>query len=198
MPDESLPDAFVEDGGRLVVRRWTVADAPALHEAIVANVDHLRPWMPWIAFEPQTVDQRVALIDGWDRVWEAGGDVVLGAFQEGAVVGSTGLHRRIGPAGLEIGYWIDHCHLRRGLAGRVSRLLTTGAFTVPGITHVEIHCDEANTASAGVPSKLGFTYVGSIAVPVLAPAETGRHRVYRMTRVEWLAASSAGRRSGRR
>jgi len=183
MDEEPLPDLF--DAGDLVVRRWTVTDAAALHEAIVKNTEHLRPWMPWIAFEPQTVDQRAELIAGWERDWERGGDVVLGVFLDGRVVGSTGLHRRIGPNGLEIGYWIDRDHLGRGLAPRVSRLLTTAAFAMPGITVVEIPCDEANTASARVPIKLGFTYVGNIDAPALAPAETGSHRVHRMTRDEW-------------
>jgi ribosomal-protein-serine acetyltransferase len=55
------------DDGDLVLQAWTVEDAAALHEAVVASVDHLRPWMPWIAAEPQTVEQRAALIAGWER-----------------------------------------------------------------------------------------------------------------------------------
>ncbi len=180
---DPLPDWF-EDGD-LVVRRWTVGDAPVLHDAITANVEHLRPWMSWIASEPQTVEQRVALIEQWDQDWRAGGDVVLGVFLDSVVVGSTGLHKRIGPDGLEIGYWIDREHLGRGLARRVSALLTTAAFTLPEITHVQIPCDQDNTASARVPEKLGFTYLGSVDAPIVAPSETGSHRVYRMNRSDW-------------
>ncbi len=182
---DSLPDRFEEDD--LLVRRWTVDDATALHEAIRANVEHLRPWMPWIAFEPQSVDQRVALIEQWEQGWRGGGDVVLAVFLDGAAVGSTGLHRRLGPDGLEIGYWIDREHLGRGLAPQVSALLTTAAFTRPEIYHVQIPCDQANTASARVPEKLGFTFVGTIDAPIAAPSETGTHRVYRMTRSDWAA-----------
>jgi RimJ/RimL family protein N-acetyltransferase len=58
---------------------------------------------------------------------------------------------------LEIGYWIHAGFLRRGLATRVSCLLTDAAFTVAGIERVEIHHDKANVASAGVPRRLGFT-----------------------------------------
>ncbi|MBI2704961.1 MAG: GNAT family N-acetyltransferase [Actinobacteria bacterium] len=181
-----LPEWFEDDD--LFVRRWTVDDAPALHEAINANIEHLRPWMPWIAFEPQTVEQRVALIEQWEKDWRAGGDVVLGVLLDGVVVGSTGLHRRIGPDGLEIGYWIDHSHVGRCLAPRVSAVLTTAAFTLPEITHVEISCDQANTASARVAQKLGFTYIGNIDAPIVAPSEIGSHRVYRMTRSTWAGS----------
>jgi len=116
--------------------------------------------------------------------------VVLGVFVHDHPVGGTGLHRRIGPAGLEIGYWISADHLGMGLATTVSRMLTTGAFTIPEIGHVEIHCDEANVASSRVPERLGFTYTGNVDRPITAPAETGSHRVYRMTRDEWSTAGT--------
>lgn len=51
--------------GRIVVRLWRSDDAAALHQAIVESTEHLRPWRPWIAPEPLTVDQRRALIEEW-------------------------------------------------------------------------------------------------------------------------------------
>ena len=229
----------VEDGD-LVLRRWEPPDAPALHDAVLANLDHLRPFMPWVAFEPLTVDERVALIEQWERDRLAGGDVLLGVFLVdpavdttdltappvlaspttsaaptapvvatglteltgpstvsagstgslqpkscSVIVGGSGLHRRIGPHGLEIGYWIDHRRQRAGLATRVARLLTTTAFALPGIDTVEIHCDAANAASARIPEKLGFALADTTSVPVKAPGERGEERVYRMTRTAW-------------
>lgn len=181
-----LPDRF--DDGELVVRRWVVGDARALHQAIRRNVDHLRPWMPWIALEPQSLDQRKALIQTWEDDWRRGGDVVLAVLVEREVAGSAGLHRRIGANGLEIGYWIDKDRVGEGLATRVARLLTSAAFSVPGIERVEIPCDAQNHRSRRVPEKLGYTFVGLRPAPVLAPAETGQHRVHRMLRTDWPAA----------
>jgi ribosomal-protein-serine acetyltransferase len=192
MPTAPLPDRF--EDGELVVRRWTADDAPALHAAIVRNVDHLRPWMPWIALEPQTIEQRAERLAAWDQDWKDGGDIALGVFQDGAAVGGTGLRRRIGPDGLVIGYWIDRDNRGQGLATRVARLLTTAAFTVPGITHVEIPCDQANIASRRVPEKLGFTHVRDVPRPPLAPAETGTQRVHRMTRGAWMSGLGASNR----
>lgn len=45
---------------RLLVRCWDPADAALLNEAIAANLDHLRPWMPWAANAPVSLDEQIA------------------------------------------------------------------------------------------------------------------------------------------
>jgi len=115
---ERLPETMASD--RLTLRRWVPDDAAALCAAVEENLEHLRPWMPWIAGEPKTVEARVALINQWTNEWERGGDVVVGALLEGIIVGSTGLHRRRGPDVLEIGYWVDHRYVRQGIATELS------------------------------------------------------------------------------
>ncbi len=161
-PMQPLPSSV--ETKRLVLRCWTVDDAEALATAITESLEHLRPWMPWAAFEPLPIEERRALITRWDQEWEAGGDVVLGVFLDGTPIGGTGLHRRIGPDGLEIGYWIHADHTRQGYATEVAAALTDLAFTVDGITRVEIHHDQANVASQGVPRTLGYEYVTKKAV----------------------------------
>ena len=111
-----------------------------------------------------------------------GGDSVLGLFVDGAVAGSFGLHRRRGPETLEIGYWVHVDHLRQGLATRAAGLLSEAALSVPGITRVEIHHDKANTASAGVPRKLGYQLVGERPDRPEAPGEIGIDCVWRLGR----------------
>jgi ribosomal-protein-serine acetyltransferase len=182
-----LPDEIEAYG--LVLRRWRPSDAQAMHDAVVANTDHLRPWMAWIALEPMSVDDRRALVLQWEQAWSEGGDVLLAVWRDGVVVGSTGLHQRIGEGGLEIGYWVDVDHLRRGIATATARAATDLAFTVPGIDRVEIHHDVENLASRGVPAGLGFRDVGEQDSPreERAPAETGRDRMWRMTREDWLS-----------
>ncbi|MBV8949395.1 MAG: GNAT family N-acetyltransferase, partial [Actinobacteria bacterium] len=60
--------------------------------------------------------------------------------------------------------------------------LTDAAFGVDGIDRVEIHCDETNAASAGVPRRLGFALEAIVPRPPEAPAETGREMVWVATR----------------
>jgi ribosomal-protein-serine acetyltransferase len=185
-----LPERIEGDG--VLLRRWVAADAEAQHRAVVESAEHLRPWMAWMAREPQPLERRRAMIADWERAWAEDGDVSLGIFVEGRVAGSCGLHRRLGPHALEIGYWIHVDFLRRGLATRAARLLTDAAFALPGIERVEIHHDKANVASSGVPRKLGFQLVGERPDGDWAPAELGVERVWRIEREAWYAARSRG------
>lgn len=184
---ERLPEHLEHDG--LVLRRWVQSDAEAIEALVTANIEHLRPYMAWIAHEPLSLDDRRALEREWQAKWEAGGDAVYGIFEDGVPVGSTGLHSRIGPGGVEIGYWVASDHLGKGIARRASEGLTTMAFTVPGIDRVEIHHDITNVASRRIPEQLGFRLIGK-ATPnrdLMAPAETGVDLVWRITRDEWPA-----------
>ena len=174
------------DPSRVGIRPWMVEDARALSAAIEASLDHLRPWMPWIAAEPRSLKDREALIRRWEADRRNGGDLVLGMFLGTAVVGGCGLHHRIGRRGLEIGYWVGAPYTRRGYATAASAMLTSLAFTYPLIEAVEIRVDAANHASAGVARKLGYTQVEQVATPVQAPAETGVRDVWRVHRAEWL------------
>jgi hypothetical protein len=81
------------------LRRWRAQDTAGLHELIVANIDHLRPYMHWIEFEPQTMRQRRALVDRWSTDWAAGGDLLS---ESGAVIMWSGLPGCTGGLGPEV------------------------------------------------------------------------------------------------
>jgi RimJ/RimL family protein N-acetyltransferase len=182
----------------LLIRRWREQDAEPLHRAVTESVEHLRPWLPWIAEEPRTVEQRRALIAGWTAGHGPDGDLVFGMFLGDEVVGGCGLHRRLGPDALEIGYWVHAAHLRRGFATAGAAAMTTVAFDFPEIRRVEIHHDRANAPSAGVPRALGFTRGGERPSVAQAPAETGVHVIWTILREQWAAGSwaAATRRTG--
>lgn len=178
-----LPDRAASD--RLVLRRWQHDEAALLGAAVAASLEHLRPWMPWVKLEPLVLAERITLIEGWTRQWENGGEAVYGVFLDGEVIGCCGLHRRGGPDELEIGYWIAHDHTRQGHATEVTRILTDVAFTVDGIDRVVVVTDEANTASGGVPAKLGFTRERLDIREPAAPAETGRMIIWSVSAGAW-------------
>ena len=171
---------------RLILRPWTVEDEPLLSAAITTSVEHLLPWMPWAALEPVSAADRLDLIQRWHDEWAAGGDAVFGIFAlDGSVLGGTGLHRRLGDGGLEIGYWVHAEHTGNGYAREVARVLTDLAFTIDGIDRVEIHHDRANIASRRVPEALGFTLVAEHEREITAPGECGITCVWRVSRDSW-------------
>ena len=149
---------------RLTIRCWDPRDAPRLKEAVDRNVDHLRPWMPWAAREPASLDTRVAWLRKCRGEFDLGIDFVYGIFdpEEKEVVGGTGLHTRQGSDMREIGYWIQEKHARKGFATEVSAALTKVAFLVDKVKRVEIRCAIENAKSAGIPKKLGFVFEGTL------------------------------------
>lgn len=143
---------------RLVVRCWEPSDAPLLKEAIDSSLDHLRRWMPWAQHEPQTLADKVALLREFRGQFDLGADTIYAIFDaaEERVLGGTGLHPRVSPDGLEIGYWIRADAVGRGYATESTAALTRVAFEVADVSRVEIRCDPANRASAAIPPKLGY------------------------------------------
>lgn len=155
---EHAPADQVTDGV-VSLRRWHVDDAETLHRLISANVEHLRPWMAWIAAEPVPISERAALLRSWVASWESREEFPMAVVVDGQVIGSSGLHCRQGRGVLDIGYWIAAEHTCNGYATRVAALLAAEALALPDVRAVEIHHDVYNVASAGVAERAGFTAV---------------------------------------
>lgn len=146
---------------RTMLRAWNAEDGPALKAAIDHNKDHLKPWVPWATGEDTPLEVASAKAASMaadfvaDRHWLYA--VLLPDAQR--VVGGAGLHDRIGPGGLEIGYWIDRDHINQGLASEVAGALVELAFAEAETQFLEMHIDARNSASVRVPQRLGFTMV---------------------------------------
>ena len=164
------------DAGPVLLRRCRTADSAAIATAVKESLEHLQPWMPWAvpqAAEPET--QRARLADA-AALWEAGTDFLYSVFLRGspAVAGGFGLHRQCGPDCIEMGYWMHAAHCGRGYATAAAGALTGAALALPDVRRVEIHCDEANAASAAVPRKLGYRLDRVDRRQPEAPGESGR------------------------
>ncbi len=149
---------------RLVIRCWQAVDAPLLKAAIDSSLEHLRPWMPWAENEPTDLDAKIALLRRWRGQFDLGQDFVYGIFDrdETELLGSTGLHTRLGPDAREIGYWVRADRTNQGIATETAAALTRVAFEIDRLDRVEIHCDANNVRSAAVPRKLGFTHEATL------------------------------------
>jgi RimJ/RimL family protein N-acetyltransferase len=168
------------DAGPIVLSRNTVEDAELVADAIRESLDHLRPWMPWAIEENATVEHQAARLAGVAAGWDAGTEFgYVARFQgDSSFVGMIGMHRRIGPRGIEIGYWAHARHAGRGYMSAAATAITEAAADLPDIDRVEIHTDEANVRSAAIPRKLGFRLDRVDMVVPDAPACTGRLQIW--------------------
>jgi ribosomal-protein-serine acetyltransferase len=159
VPGDRPPEVVRVGGTEL--HRWRTADAAALYAAVTSSLDHLRPWMPWAARYEATAaaDYTTTCEVAWANR-EHFDYRIATADAPAAVLGSASLMARLGPAALEIGYWVRADAVRQGLATRAAAALTVAGLALPGVTRVEIWHDVCNTASAAIPARLGFTRAG--------------------------------------
>lgn len=155
---EGPPAPYRIETERLVIRCYDPRDAPLLKDAVDSSLDHLRPWMPWAEAEPQTLDEKVELIRSFRARFDSAEDFAYGIFaaDESVQLGGSGLHPRIGPGGLEIGYFIRASATRQGYVTESTAALTRVGFEVCEADRIEIRIEPGNEASFGVPRKLGF------------------------------------------
>jgi RimJ/RimL family protein N-acetyltransferase len=114
--------------------------------------------MPWAHGEPQTVEEKIELVKLFRASFDTGENFTYGIFGAGEseLLGGTGLHPRIGPGGLEIGYWVRASAARQGIVTESTAALTRVGFEVCEADRIEIRIEPRNAASHGVPRKLGF------------------------------------------
>ncbi len=173
------------DLGDLGLRRWSCEDLDVLFAAVRSSWQHLRPWMPWARDEPGAV-ALAAFVRASVHSWQEATAFEYGVFDSaGDVAAAVGLHARVGPGGLEVGYWVHAERVGAGVVTRAAAAVTDAAFALPGIEFIEIHCDVANVRSAAVPRRLGFTLVEVRDDEPEVPAEVGREMVWRTTRRAW-------------
>ena len=155
---EGSPAPYRIETERLVVRCYESRDAPLLKEAIDSSLEHLQPWMPWALDEPQTLEQKIELVESFRSSFDAGENFTYAIFaaDEAELLGGTGLHPRVGPGGLEIGYWVRASATRQGIVTESTAALTRAGFEVCGVDRIEIRIEPRNEASFGVPRNLGF------------------------------------------
>lgn len=147
---------------RLVIRCYDPRDAALLKEAVDGSIEHLRPWMPWIRFEPQTLDEKVQLLRGFRGEFDLGTNFPYGIFnrEETKQLGGSGFHARGGEGSLEIGYWVAADAIGQGIATEVTAVQTRVGFELCGLERIDIQVEPLNERSLAIPRKLGYTQEG--------------------------------------
>jgi RimJ/RimL family protein N-acetyltransferase len=177
LPDERLTS------GAVVLRRWESGDVDTLYDLVDEARDRISPWMAWAA-DPYTRDDAAAYVTRCASNWAAGEVYSYAITVNGVAVGACGMERNEVPFALEIGYWLHPSHTGHGYATAAAGLLVGEAFALEWVSRVQIWHDAANTASAGIPRRLGFTEVDRRSPPRerLTSGELGVDVIWELTR----------------
>ena len=126
---------------RLVIACWDPKYATKLNRTVIDSRESLLPWMPWAA-ATLTLVERTDLLRAFRSEFDLDTDYVYGIFdsEENEVVGGSGLHKRVGPNGFEIGYWINIHHQNKGYATEVSAALICAGFELFDVDRIDIRC----------------------------------------------------------
>jgi RimJ/RimL family protein N-acetyltransferase len=166
---------------RLLLRPYAPDDAGLVKDAVDTSLEHLRTFMDWAWAAPEPVGVVRKRLRMFRDAFRHGDDWIYGLFDRdgSALVGGAGLHRRVGPEALEIGYWIRASRVRQGLATEAAAALTRLAFECCGAVWVEIHVDPANSASLAVAERLGYLREATLRkrLPPIRPGEPRRDEV---------------------
>ncbi|MEO6412359.1 MAG: GNAT family protein [Pedococcus sp.] len=145
------------------VRRLALDDAAALVAAYDRNREHLKPWEPTRpdAFFTEA-GQRETIAGRLDQVAQGLYDCWL-LWHGSDVVGSANLQNIVRGAmqGADVGYWVDHAHLRRGLG------IAALEFLIQRAGELNLHRLGGSTMVANLPSqhvlrRCGFVEYGRI------------------------------------
>lgn len=163
MSVEDWPEpAYAIRTDRMVLRCYERDDVERVHREVLKNIEPLRPWMPWIEHEPMSLDERASLLRRFRGRFDVGEDFIYGIFEPTGtrLLGGCGLHPRVGPRSLEIGYWIVRDRWGEGLATEVAAALTRVGFERMGAHRMEIRVSPKNKRSLAIPRKLGYREEG--------------------------------------
>jgi RimJ/RimL family protein N-acetyltransferase len=172
------PEEIALPNGTL--RRLREADCEQIALAVRASLDHLRPWMTWASEDAAEPDRQAERGREAEQLWADGSDHIytLRPSDADMVIGTFGLHRRVGPRAVEIGYWVHAGYVGRGHATAAVRALTSAVLALDDVERIEIHTDQANGASAAIPRRLGYRLDRVEVRAPTAPAESGRLQIW--------------------
>jgi len=163
-PPSPLPRSIFTE--RLEIRRYVLADAPALFEAVDRDRKALLPWLPWAAFAHRNESDTLSFLRDCRRGYASvdAPDFAMGVFSrtDGELIGGTGLHAPVAQARqAEIGYWVAAAERGQGVCTEATAALISTALTPEddggwGLRRIVIHCAALNVRSARICHKLGL------------------------------------------
>ena len=166
----ALPNTLAAGG--LLLRRYSAADAAAVHEAAAESVAEVAPYETW-CHQGYSLAEAAEYASWWEQAWERGSAYYFAVTDEatGRYLGSCGLcpvESEHATAGL--GFWVRTSETGRGVATIAARLVAAAGFAHLGLNRIELLIAVDNAASRRVAEKLGAAYEGTLRKRLVLPA----------------------------
>lgn len=144
----------------LLLRPWSPDDLLPLRAAIDESLPEVQQWLPWGKEEPSSLEHLAARIERYARDTAEGTTWRLALVDDtdGTILGSGALLRCAEPDAMEVGYWVRTSAAGQGLATRAAAALVRHAFSVHGVSRMELWTLPGNDASMAVARRLGFSW----------------------------------------
>jgi RimJ/RimL family protein N-acetyltransferase len=178
----------------LVLRRQGPEDAQLIKEAVDTSLAHLRASVAWAQSAPTPLSALEARLATSAAAFDAGEAWAFTIFDstESRVLGGVSLEPAepalavlAGSDAVETGYWLRADATGHGYATEATAALTELAFTQLGARRVVVCHDPENAASEGVPRRLGFRCMGTVADAMLPGRQAADGSVRPATKV-WV------------
>lgn len=176
---KAITPAYRIETNRLVIRCWQPSDAQMLKDAMDISLDHLHPFFPLSKGEPLPLDQRIEKLRkargqfDLDQYYTYGvfnlsEDRVIGwtsltylsqtlSLWIHSLTGSNELYERWFGNVLKFGIWVRVDESKKGYGTECIGALVKIAFEIHQAERVIYQHEKANTGSAAITGKLGFT-----------------------------------------
>jgi RimJ/RimL family protein N-acetyltransferase len=145
---------------RLVIRCVDPADAAVFKEMTDESEEILRPFLWW--YTGRSLDETVERLREFRSKFDADESYTYLVLEGDTPAGGAVLHKRIGPFGLEIGYWVRRSRIGRGIAAEATAALMHVAFEVCGADRIELHIASGNEPSIAIPRRLGIPHEATL------------------------------------
>ena len=171
--------------GGIVLRPYRIDDAETVHNAVIANLEHLREYMHW-AVPDYSLDHAREFIAASMKAAEDKQSLGFGIFTGPQLIGSIGfVNFDHAACRTEIGYWIDKDHEGQGIISRSCDSLIDYAFEELKMNRIEIRCSTENVRSAAIPLRFGFTLEGTLRQSEMRNGRLHDFAIYGLLASEW-------------
>ncbi len=160
--------------------------AQELYNLIDKQREYLGEWLIWVEKTKSVKDSQTFLKEA--GIFNRGGQRLITLIKKnGQLVGSIGFVKldKINKKG-EIGYWISQNEQGQGIITKACKKLIEYAFKHLDLNRIIIKMDSQNHKSKSIPSRMGFTFEGTLRQDQFRKDHFRDTDLYSLLKSEWL------------